>query len=390
MASSWSAAGRCLPGRHRADARRRDARRGPWDGRAATVRLPYHGTSALRGAVVDPDDTVLLDENLDEQPRQRGRRRSLQGRGASSRGSRTGQKPPRPRALRRDASSSARRLRCDVIRARRRPGAVLAAVGVGGPTGAPRRMVRSRPSRAARTASTRPGTCRSSRRAASSSLTSCGTPRRRAGRCSPWWSSSWWSRASAASSPPPRCWRARVHRPGQTVPPPARRARQGHGALPASLAVAVLTLAVQAAVLVCESPSRRPHPASPESWGSRQGTSWPSRSAAGCGLRGGDRHRARHRPRRDRAERSGGPGRRRHEPRRIPGPAARAHRVVCLAGARASIPSRSPARSRRSQPGRTPRHGRAPRDRRDSPARHRSSASPSVTSWMARALRAPG
>ena len=35
-----------------------------WDGRAATARLPYHGTSALRGAVIDPDHTVLLDENL--------------------------------------------------------------------------------------------------------------------------------------------------------------------------------------------------------------------------------------------------------------------------------------------------------------------------------------
>jgi hypothetical protein len=39
-------------------------RRVGWDGRDGSVRLPYHGTSALRGAVVDPDHTVLLDDDL--------------------------------------------------------------------------------------------------------------------------------------------------------------------------------------------------------------------------------------------------------------------------------------------------------------------------------------
>ena len=38
-------------------------RRIPWDGRGET-RLPYHGTSALESAVVDPDHTVLLDDDL--------------------------------------------------------------------------------------------------------------------------------------------------------------------------------------------------------------------------------------------------------------------------------------------------------------------------------------
>lgn len=36
----------------------------PWDGRASSVRIPYHGASPLRAAVVDPDHAVLLDDDL--------------------------------------------------------------------------------------------------------------------------------------------------------------------------------------------------------------------------------------------------------------------------------------------------------------------------------------
>lgn len=35
-----------------------------WDGVASTMRIPYHGPSKLAFAVVDPDHTVLLDDNL--------------------------------------------------------------------------------------------------------------------------------------------------------------------------------------------------------------------------------------------------------------------------------------------------------------------------------------
>ncbi len=35
-----------------------------WDGRDPSVRIPYRGTSALTAAVVDPDHTVLLDDDL--------------------------------------------------------------------------------------------------------------------------------------------------------------------------------------------------------------------------------------------------------------------------------------------------------------------------------------
>ncbi|MDB4937303.1 MAG: Aminopeptidase [Labilithrix sp.] len=35
----------------------------PWDGSTDSIRIPYAGTSALRAAVVDPDQRVLLDED---------------------------------------------------------------------------------------------------------------------------------------------------------------------------------------------------------------------------------------------------------------------------------------------------------------------------------------
>ncbi len=35
-----------------------------WDGRGSSTRLPYRGASALEAAVVDPDHTVLLDDDL--------------------------------------------------------------------------------------------------------------------------------------------------------------------------------------------------------------------------------------------------------------------------------------------------------------------------------------
>jgi hypothetical protein len=35
-----------------------------WDGLGDSVRLAYHGKTALIGAVVDPDHRVLLDDNL--------------------------------------------------------------------------------------------------------------------------------------------------------------------------------------------------------------------------------------------------------------------------------------------------------------------------------------
>ena len=35
----------------------------PWDGTTDSIRIPYAGTSALRAAVIDPDERVLLDEN---------------------------------------------------------------------------------------------------------------------------------------------------------------------------------------------------------------------------------------------------------------------------------------------------------------------------------------
>jgi hypothetical protein len=34
----------------------------PWDGKGENIRLPYSGHSALRAALVDPDQKVLLDE----------------------------------------------------------------------------------------------------------------------------------------------------------------------------------------------------------------------------------------------------------------------------------------------------------------------------------------
>jgi hypothetical protein len=34
----------------------------PWDGSTDSIRVPYSGTSPLHGAVVDPDDRVMLDE----------------------------------------------------------------------------------------------------------------------------------------------------------------------------------------------------------------------------------------------------------------------------------------------------------------------------------------
>ncbi len=44
-----------------ADGARRRVR---WDGAGDSIRIPYQGPSALRAAVVDPDHTVLLDDNL--------------------------------------------------------------------------------------------------------------------------------------------------------------------------------------------------------------------------------------------------------------------------------------------------------------------------------------
>ncbi len=35
-----------------------------WDGTASSVRIPYHGATPLVAAVVDPDHTILLDDNL--------------------------------------------------------------------------------------------------------------------------------------------------------------------------------------------------------------------------------------------------------------------------------------------------------------------------------------
>ncbi|MEO6420850.1 MAG: M1 family metallopeptidase [Polyangiaceae bacterium] len=35
-----------------------------WDGEGDSVRLPYHGTAALRGVVIDPDHAITLDENI--------------------------------------------------------------------------------------------------------------------------------------------------------------------------------------------------------------------------------------------------------------------------------------------------------------------------------------
>jgi len=37
----------------------------PWDGTTDSIRIPYSGTSALRAAVIDPDQRVLLDENAE-------------------------------------------------------------------------------------------------------------------------------------------------------------------------------------------------------------------------------------------------------------------------------------------------------------------------------------
>ena len=37
----------------------------PWDGSTDSIRIPYSGGSALRGAVIDPDRRVLLDENAE-------------------------------------------------------------------------------------------------------------------------------------------------------------------------------------------------------------------------------------------------------------------------------------------------------------------------------------
>lgn len=37
-----------------------------WDGEAESYRVPYSGTSALRAAVVDPDNAILLDEHPDD------------------------------------------------------------------------------------------------------------------------------------------------------------------------------------------------------------------------------------------------------------------------------------------------------------------------------------
>jgi hypothetical protein len=36
-----------------------------WDGEADSYRIPYSGSSALRAAIVDPDDTILLDDHPD-------------------------------------------------------------------------------------------------------------------------------------------------------------------------------------------------------------------------------------------------------------------------------------------------------------------------------------
>jgi hypothetical protein len=41
-----------------------EKRRVPWDGRDGTARIPYHGPSPLRAAVIDPDHAVLLDQEL--------------------------------------------------------------------------------------------------------------------------------------------------------------------------------------------------------------------------------------------------------------------------------------------------------------------------------------
>jgi hypothetical protein len=65
--------------------RRDDSRvRVRWDGDTSSVRIPYHGDQPLKGAVVDPDSRVLLDQQLTNnfalaarEPRQ-GARRSLE------------------------------------------------------------------------------------------------------------------------------------------------------------------------------------------------------------------------------------------------------------------------------------------------------------------------
>jgi len=41
------------------------ARRERWDGEGSSTRIAWHGASALRGAVVDPDDRVMIDMNLE-------------------------------------------------------------------------------------------------------------------------------------------------------------------------------------------------------------------------------------------------------------------------------------------------------------------------------------
>jgi hypothetical protein len=40
-------------------------RRERWDGRNESKRIPWQGPVALRGAVVDPDDRIVIDQNLE-------------------------------------------------------------------------------------------------------------------------------------------------------------------------------------------------------------------------------------------------------------------------------------------------------------------------------------
>jgi hypothetical protein len=44
-------------------------RRARWDGVDESTRIPWHGPVALRAAVVDPDDRVVIDENLENNHR---------------------------------------------------------------------------------------------------------------------------------------------------------------------------------------------------------------------------------------------------------------------------------------------------------------------------------
>jgi hypothetical protein len=54
-------------------------RRERWDGMNESKRIPWHGPVALRGAVVDPDDRVAIDENLENN---HGAANGLDGEGA--------------------------------------------------------------------------------------------------------------------------------------------------------------------------------------------------------------------------------------------------------------------------------------------------------------------